>query len=187
MELDTGIKKFGTAALLTNNGLGISTSDHADWDFGSGAFCIEGWVYQVNEPASFDWIINKAAVGVFAPFGIATGTSRKLFGFASNDGSSWGVQIDSGTSAFPDETWFHVAFTRSGNSFRLFIDGTEVGSTGTMSGALMTNSTVVSLGTNADKTPANSFVGSLDEWRVTKGVARYTSNFTAPATEFPDS
>lgn len=187
VELDTGIKKYGSAALLTTNGKGLSTPDHTDWDFGSGDFCIEGWAYEVNQAASFAWIIFKGASGSYSPFGIAVQSDRGLYGFASFNGSSWGVTIDGGSANYADETWFHVAFTRSGNDFRLFANGTQVGSTVTASGALMTNSTVVSLGTNASLTAANSFVGSFDDVRVTKGVARYTSNFTAPTAEFPDS
>jgi len=67
----------------------------------------------------------------------------------------------------------------------LFIDGTQVG-TATFSGTVQ-NSLGQPMRTHVWNDNVNSRLdGRLDEIRITKGVARYTANFTVPTTAFPN-
>jgi hypothetical protein len=75
-------------------------------------------------------------------------------------------------------TWAHVALTRSGTSMRLFINGVQVG--GTYSSAANFSDGLCVIGKESTSA-INWFSGYMDEFRVTKGVARYTSAFTPPA------
>lgn len=82
-------------------------------------------------------------------------------------------------------TWYHIAFSRSGSTGRFFINGTQQGADQTVSGTIHSNTRNASV--FGDSVNVGLFNGYMDDMRVTKGVARYTSSFTAPGAQFPDS
>ena len=86
-------------------------------------------------------------------------------------------------------TWQHIAVVRSGfgaNNLVVYVNGVNQGQA--------TNSTAfVGLAANGFALGAEyagsffpSFNGYIDDLRITKGVARYTANFTPPTLPFPD-
>jgi hypothetical protein len=103
-----------------------------------------------------------------------------------HNGSGW-VYLNNSTgtrTALSLDTWYHIALTRSGNIFRLFLDGTQEDSMTDSNAMTSSNggshSGIRMGGINAGVDyPVN---GYIDDVRITKGVARYTSNFTAPTT-----
>lgn len=77
-------------------------------------------------------------------------------------------------------TWYHIAAVRASNNMSLFLNG--VRNPGVFSDT--TNlSTTYSVGGDAFSQPLKGF---MDEFRLTNGVARYTSNFTPPIAPFPN-
>lgn len=198
-KISTAQSKFGGASGLfagthnaTTNQTAISVADSADVDFGSGDFTVEFWIFLTSLADSFNishgLVSKRASTAVFSPINIeasfVSGPFTRLKGQVSTSGASW-VTCQS-TTNLSANTWYHVALTRNGSDLRLFLDGTQQGSTQTVSGALMTNSaqlTMAAASTNRDY----GLKGHMDELRITKGVARYTANFTAPTAEFPTS
>ena len=89
-----------------------------------------------------------------------------------------------GTATPFDNSWHHFALTRdSSNNLRMFVDGTQDGSTATNAGNFAQTEHLV----GANDTSGNGdFLGYIDELRLTM-KARYTSNFTAPTTAFLNS
>ena len=83
----------------------------------------------------------------------------------------------SSAATISGNTWTHFAATRNSGSLRLFLDGTQVGSTTSYTGSFPSN-LAVTVGDNAAGT--ESWNGYLDELRITKGTARYTTTFTPP-------
>ena len=81
-------------------------------------------------------------------------------------------------------TWYHIAVSRSGSSTKMFINGTQVGSTYTDSSSLVCGAMRPALGINGVGLSSLAMTGYLDELRITR-YARYTANFTAPAAAFP--
>ena len=79
--------------------------------------------------------------------------------------------------------FYHVAVVRSGSSVSLFVDGVSAGSQ-TYSGT--SQSRTEYMGGNFVNNTNGGFKGYIDEFRLTNGVARYTSNFTPPSVAFPD-
>lgn len=94
-----------------------------------------------------------------------------------------GGQVITGTNALSANTWHHIAISKSATSTRLFVDGQQVGST--YSDALDYGSArPLYIGaTYEGNAPLN---GYIDDLRITKGVARYTSNFIPPIAPFPN-
>ena len=97
----------------------------------------------------------------------------------SSDGTSGTLEsVDSAAWTPTVDTWYHVAACRSGANKRLFVGGTQTGSTSTTGTNAFDSTSDLYIG--AQNGTANSMNGYLTEMRVTKS-ARYTSNFTAPS------
>jgi len=119
-------------------------------------------------------------------------------GFFGNDGG-WYFQIYDGELEFALSTsaviersfshsinqWYHLAATRdSSNDIRLFIDGTQQGAVVNSTADLRHASNDFHIGNIGPATSRLFKGGYMDEIRITKGVARYTSNFTVPTKAF---
>lgn len=79
-------------------------------------------------------------------------------------------------------TWYHVACVRTGNDYKFFIDGTQIGTTVTDSSAITNYAASFLIG--GDVSGILYLNGWMDEFRVSKGIARWTSNFTPPTSEY---
>jgi hypothetical protein len=91
------------------------------------------------------------------------------------------VSVISGSSAISNNVWTHIAISKSGNSTKLFVNGTQSGSTYTDNNTYLATAQL-QIGARYDGVA--SFLGYIDDVRVTKGIARYTSNFAVPTTAF---
>jgi hypothetical protein len=173
-ELDTAITKFGTAAVIWDGtGDFLRTPSDVDFTFGTGDFTIEFWSY-FSSSFNTGLAAILMSVGAFRNITYTASTLR----FRSDGGTNL---ITGGALSL--STWHHIALTKSGNDHKLFINGTQTGSTYTNS----TSYTADRITFGANNTGGNNYLGSMDEIRVTTGVARYTANFTAPTQAFPDS
>ena len=185
-QISTAQSKFGGASIAFDGSVdGCTASLSNDFNLGSADFTIEGWYY-FNNGAENAIRIMHINYDVF--------TTGSIF-FGKHGAASGCVTIYihgySAISSFmndptlpPSNQWVHYAFTRSGNTFRLFRDGVQV-ATNTFSGVVTTN-TLFKVGNNTEAGGSYGFNGYIDDFRFTKGVARYTANFTPPAAQFPD-
>ena len=174
-QLDTAQKKFGTASILldgTEDNVKVPTDE--DFGFGTANFCIEAFI----RPGSvtgiqrlFDLRDNSATDT--APVIYLDGTTLH---YAVGNTS----QINGGTLA--TNTFYHVAVARSGGTTRLFLDGTQLG-TYTDSNDYGSTKPVV-IGSDYQASPTQAFNGHVDEVRISKGAARFTSAFTPTTSEY---
>jgi hypothetical protein len=91
-----------------------------------------------------------------------------------------------GTTALSASTWYYFAVVRSGSgagNLVIYLDGTADATSG---GAVTDNFNQTNiLYVGASRTGTTPLNGYIDDLRITKGVARYTANFTAPQSPFP--
>jgi hypothetical protein len=168
-QVSTADPKYGTGCLtLDGSGDYLQTPSNSAFAFGTGNFTIEMWLKPTTVSGND---------GVFTTGSGVSLASFQGFWFLSNTGAG-GTNMGSATAG----SWQHVAITRSGTSVRMFINGTQLGSTLTWS----TNFTQTQFFIGYYSSSSFGFEGLIDEFRVTKGVARYTANFTAPTAPFPD-
>lgn len=179
----SSVVKFSQMLALDGTGDYLSIPDSADWDFGTGDFTIEFWARPVSLPVN-DGIIG-AAIGIASQTGWVlqgSGDGQKVQ-LTSNASGSWQLDVKM-TNSLTLAVWQHVALARNGNTMKWFVDGVENGSadvTGYTYNDASAGSTIGRAFTDIDN---YYFDGHIDEVRISKGVARYTANFTPPTAPF---
>lgn len=178
-KLSTAQAKFGGASLFFDgSGDYLNVTPYTGADFGTGDFTIEFWAYKsANGTSGYDSVVHTYTGSSSAGgYNLELSSSRGFF----LSGAS--VAIISYTTNPNDSTWHHWALTRSGNTFKMFRDGVVV-ATATSSVAMAAQQ--LRIGGNEYYT--EWFNGYIDDLRITKGLARYTSDFTPPTSAHPTS
>ena len=177
-KLSTSVKKWGSASLaLDGTGDYAFVQSSPDFQFGTGEWCVEAWVYNTATTGSnqiiFDFRTTDPQV---IPTIYIDGATNHLH--MSRDGL---IVIDTGVSLSLN-TWTHIAVAKSGTSTKFFKNGTQAGSTYTDTNNYIQGP--LTIGSRFNFT--NGFNGYIDDVRISKGTGRYTSNFTAPSAILPN-
>ena len=176
-QIDTGIKKFGTGSIeLDGTGDYLIVTGGTGFEYGTGNFTIECFVY-FNSVTGAKIIYDQRISGTETQRPTIYHNGTTLIYYVAGDRIT-GATLTTGV-------WHHIAVSRSGTSTRMYLNGTQVGST-------YTDTTNYLNGTNRPLIGSDGFAGAnflngfVDDLRVTKGVARYTAAFTPPDREFLD-
>tara|TARA_R100001591_G_scaffold35649_1_gene47188 strand:- start:44 stop:3472 length:3429 start_codon:yes stop_codon:yes gene_type:complete len=183
VRIRTDIKKFGTGSIYFDGSDSIrwnqNSAQNEGMIIGTGPFTVEFFVYFDGDP-------NNGGTNGQASL-IRDGGGN--FVIQRYDGE-WEVgseptpQIQVATTV-ANQTWLHVALTRdSSSNLKLFIDGTQTGSTATSFTTDFDQNKWHLGALNADASGGRALTGYMDEIRIIAGVAKYTSNFTAPTEPF---
>lgn len=196
-QLDTAQSKFPPSSLLLDGtGDSIQCADSADWHFGTGSFTIEGFVRFNNKDSNSG---NQVLVSQY----LNTGDQRAWFirltggnqitAFVSNTGAT-NSSIIGTASAGLQASWtpsngvqYYIVLERDVDTWYLGVDTVQM-ATDTTAGESVFNSTEPLRFGCFNSSGLTQFVdGWLDEWRITKGVARYHGTFVVPTAAFPNS
>ena len=175
-QISTAQSKFGgSSGYFDGTGDYLTLSSDVAFGTGTGNFTIEFWMYPVSVASGyvFDNRTGAALQSVIGYFS-AAGSFTFTGGIISTGVTKTGITANS---------WYHVACVRNSGTVYLFVDGVSAG-TDTVAGSA-NSSNPFTIGSKYDGT--NGFNGYIDDFRYTKGVARYTSSFTVPSSAFPDS
>ena len=178
-QIDTALPFIGENNLQVTgvNDYVAVTDDLTDFDFGTGDFTVELGIYYVDRSSSTSPISRYTSPGGWLIQYAHSGTELKFF-----DGDT---ALVTETWAPSNGVWYHIAVSRSGTDLRLFVDGTQLGTDTTDSTDFSGIGMPVLLGKlTPTLQPHNGYIGAV---RVTKGVARYTANFTPPTEFYPTS
>jgi hypothetical protein len=146
-------------------------------------FTIEAWIYPSNVTAGYRGIYTINATGGANYGTLALYQDGTNIGFELRPTSGGGITSISG-GTLSANTWHHVAISLSSLSGKLFLNGTQVGSTTTFTNYSFTVVGVAVGNVGNNPTSTQGFVGYIDDLRITRGNARYTANFTAPTDAF---
>jgi hypothetical protein len=177
-QISTAQSKFGSSSLLLDGNSDYITVTNSDLSVGGATFTLEFWTYLlggIGSLTSFYSDYSSASNGFY----IQKQTSNVIqVGFTGD-----GADI-LGTTALTTGQWYHIAISGSGGSYKLFLDGTQEGSTFT--GSATSGSSTKYIGNFYHSSTGNiRFTnGYIEDFRITKNVARYTSNFTPPTTAY---
>ena len=184
-QISTAQSKFGGAsALFDGSGDFIATSGSISLShLSTDDFTIEFFVrFTALSPVIL--ITKSSGTGAY-PWQIYLDASNKIHARGVGvDGVSMVFDIASATTV-TSGAWHHVALTRAGSSFRLFLNGALEASAS--SASPLYNDTTTQIYIGAYGTGASSLSGNIDELRILKGLALYTAAFTPPGQAFADA
>ena len=172
-EIRTAQSKFGNSSLYVADNVTISSSD--GFNMGTGEFTIEGWWYFTSFSNSF---------GLYDQWsGSSSGNSQIWHSPAAAGKIKWyysGGSIFTSNTTMSTGQWYHVAFVRESGTLKMYFNGTVDSNTQSFSSQYGKTGTVYLGDQHAGGGGAPQYY--VDDLRVTKGLARYTGNFTAPTT-----
>jgi hypothetical protein len=153
------------------------------FDFGSGDFTVETFI-RLSTLTGIQVIVGNISSPSNATWRLAVDDSKIGFGWFTTAPSF--IDAVSSTGVLTTGSWIHVAVCRAGSSFTVYADGISVASA-TSAAALRNATANLNIGRNEEADiwyMNNAYAGQM---RITKGVARYTANFTPPTAPFPTS
>lgn len=183
VDISTSTKKFGTGSLHFPGGASdyLRTTTSTGFDLGTGDFTIEFFLNLDGIGGSFQTIINDNSP--YTDTGnwiILVDPNASIQFFNSNS-----MHMHTANGSVVAGTFQHHAAVRSGTTLTYFIDGVVAATATISTGETYGSAKQLAIGYQPGfgRVPT----GYLDDLRVTKGVARYTSAFTPPTSSFPNS
>ena len=173
----------GGSGYFDGTGDSLTIPGSSAFDFGTGNFTAEAWVYPMgasSDMSMIDFWIGGGGSYVVGQWQLTLYTSDTL-SFVWASGSNTAVRITSPSSTLPKNTWTHIAVTRTGNLFQIFTNGV-LGASTTLTQAMGTTSSGrIGIQTVNNAAP---FTGYISGARILKGTSLYTTGFVPPAAPF---
>ena len=185
-QIDTAQFKFGQSSILFDgNGDYLSLADSADWYFGTQDFTIDCWVRFNTLPAAANYRMfatqftdgNNFQWFYLSSDGVNYALQYNVYSAASYIVTSYGLYPVASISI---NTWYHVAVVRSGNTFTVYLNGVAGGNPHTTSVSVPDSTGTLLIGAFNSVSPTYFMDGWMDDIRISKGIARWTANFTPP-------
>jgi hypothetical protein len=176
VTVNTTTKKYGTGSMAFGGSNYLSVPCNSIFDFGTGDFTLEAWVYATVSTVQglFDTRSGQTATNYIWNFESGPKLNLYLAGTYCKT-----------TNNIPTNQWVHIATVRNSGIIKHYVNGIVDNATGfSQSGIINTNNTTALIGRLWDASGLY-LNGYIDDLRITKGYARYTSNFTPPTYEDP--
>jgi hypothetical protein len=153
----------------------------------SGDFTIEAWVYQTVNTAGAVIVAKDGAFGSSYPsWGIGCNSSGKyVFNVGSGNGTTYLQQVAASSFANTTNVWYHIAGVKSGTTLTLYINGVSQASAA-QTGTIVDGGKAALVGYESGQPTASYWNGYISDLRITRGIARYTGNFTPPTSRIQD-
>jgi hypothetical protein len=168
-SISTSVVKYGNTSMrFDGTGDYLAVPSSQNFAFGTGNFTIECWVYYAAITNSGIFQIGATLFPGVNGIGAGVGTSSDWLLYYGNGSQTGGGSLTSGT-------WYHIAVVRNSGTTKMYVNGTQI-----ISIADTTNYTGTVLGVAGIYSTSYLMNGYISDLRITKGIARYTANFTPP-------
>ena len=172
---------FTTGAVdFDGSGDYLSLESNADLNL-TGDFTIEFWVYPRSQSTSRQTIMQTGTWG--SQYAVLQISNQTQSGLASK-AQLWDYDMNNGyaiaysSTDISENTWTHIAFTRSSGTIKIYINGTLDATFANLGQSIEFGHTTALIGNHSNNYYLNA---KLSNFRIVKGTAVYTSNFTVPS------
>ena len=182
-SIQSSIKQHGAGSLLLNGtDEYVTIPNHASFQFGSGDFTIEMWIYMTSNAGSDAGdrhaLVARRDSDSNRSFhiGIQSDSGQQKLQFSHTTTGSGGTQTNYDTD-IQLNTWTNIAVVREGSSVLAFVDGTKNSSTHSIgSDTIFAGTSPLTIGFRNES--SQYFPGYIDDLRITKGLAVYTTSYS---------
>jgi hypothetical protein len=180
-----GTSSRGVLAFDGNGDYLDLAAEITDFGFETNSFTIEMWLRLGGIPGSGSkyTILDFRPTGLPSPHTCYVANTAGILNLGFFNGTS---DITSSSVPLSSGSWYHCAWVKHGSTRIIFVNGIQAYSGSDSINYLSTRRLRISAGIGAPSVNQEYFNGYIDDLRITKNVARYTSNFTPPTLPFPD-
>jgi hypothetical protein len=178
----TSVSKFyGSSGAYDGTGDYLSLASSADFQlWNSTAWTVECFIY-INSLAStfyFFGVGNRASTTTRCMLSVNTSGNIVI----DWDGTSADTTVTF-TTGLATGRWYHIAAASNGTALKIYVDGIAASQTATLGTSTQANApvSIAVPGLAANPATYNGLNGYLQDFRIYKGVAKYTSNFNPPS------
>jgi hypothetical protein len=180
-KLSTAISKFGGSSMyFDGSGDYLYSPTNINTNL-SVVYTVECWFYSTSLSSDAVLWFNGTYGNDDNRIQLTVRTTGRIDVYSVNTGVQ-NYYPQSATGVITTNTWYHAAVVNTGSTVVLYVNGTSVANS-VITGTPPTVNTLY-IGYGRASTSNVFYTGYIDDLRVTKGYARYTSNFTAPTSEF---
>ena len=174
-QISTSVVKYGSGSIgLPDTTSYLIEKDYSNYNFGTGDFTIECWLYITGALSGDQYVIDFPASGALHVGINIFSSGWRIGGFNS--------YLITGSTGLVQNSWIHVAMVRSNGTLYAYINGTLLGSIA--ANVSFSSTGAVYIGRYYAGTASNNLTGNIDDLRISK-FARYLSNFTPPLVALP--
>lgn len=182
----TASPALGTGAALFNgaitSNLQVPITAGGPLDLTGGDWTVEFWLKTPVGAQSFG-VFGTLNASNTVGISLQVDLSGGFDGFVASTGGGHG--LNGALHTIVSNTWQAIAIVRQGNVYTAYVGGISV-ATFTASDGVDASSGTWIIGACPNASPSHGVNGQIDEFRVTKGVALYTANYTPASAPFPD-
>ena len=192
-KITSSFSKYGGTSLFlggTNgNYITIPVVSGGPFDVNNQNFTVECYIYitaiSTGEIASR---YNSNAGSGNYNWDLSLTSAGKLQAIISQFNNNNSYNLITGLTTLTTNTWNHIAYVKSSSLQTLFLNG-NIDASGSITITTSDSGQSIRIGTSVNSNGSTNapIAGYIDEFRITKNVVRYTSNFTAPTAAFPNS
>jgi prepilin-type N-terminal cleavage/methylation domain-containing protein len=173
----TAIKKFGTASLLIADNSSYISFSGANFNISSGAWTIDCWVYPTGNYNTDNMNLANDGGTNYPNRWVWDFTLTNIRYVSQSNTLNWTV-----SATINQNAWNHVAMSSDGTNAYMFVNGSLVGTRASFSPGYFGALGVAHQSSVAVINSSNQYY--IDEFRFTKGIARWTASFVPPSAAY---
>jgi hypothetical protein len=184
-QISTSVVKYGTGSMYfdgTGDWLSILNT-RTSTPSGVESWTIEGWIYPTTIAGGFKVIYtNGYPIQIY----LSSGSVEIYISSSAGSGSYIISAVGGPASSVSANVWSHFAVVKNGNTYTVYVNGVG-GTSGTSATAIAFPSATNATIGDGPVFGSYPYTGYIDDFRITKGYARYTANFTPPTAALSDT